>query len=161
MWGQIDFITTLIDPTAIQSCQIAIIFTTAFDQLARFSIEQHLVWVVNDGAPSSPIQMVAQGLVAIRFVLGAVFVGLSKPQFDTVCVPLSSILVVGIAVVAVDAVVILALAGRAVSAGVFGKMQDGGRDGARGKAVAAVLVGLVIWTAVSPPVIRRTYDLCG
>lgn len=149
LWAQIDFITTLIDPTALPSCQIGVIFTTAFDQLARFSIEQHLLWVANDGAPASAVQYVLQGLVAGRFVMGVVFVVLSRAEFNTVCVPLSLVLIVGIVVVVLDAVVILALAVRATSAGVFRKMQDGGHDAARGKAFIAVLLGMVIWTAVS------------
>lgn len=149
LWGQIDFITILIDPTATQSCQVGVIFTTIFDQLARYLIEQHLLWVINDGAPSSTPQYIVQGILAGRLILGGAFVGLSKPELDTVCAPISSIPIVGIVVIAVDAVIILALAARASAAGSFSKMQNGGQDGARGKAVIAVLVGMAIWTAVS------------
>lgn len=95
------------------------------------------------------LQYILQALVGARFVLGGVFVGLSKPEFNTVCVPLSSVLVVAIITVIVDAVIIVGLAGQAISAGVFGKMQDGGQASNRGKAVVAVLAGLVIWTGVS------------
>lgn len=129
-----------------------------FDQLARFSIEQHLLWVINDGAPASAAQYIVQGILAGRLVLGAVFVGLSKPEFDTVCVPLSSVPIVAIVVVALDAVIILALAGRAIAAGSISKMQNGGQDGARSKAVFAVLIGLAIWTVVS--LLIDSWDLC-
>lgn len=149
LWAQIDFITTLIDPTATNSCQIGVIFTTIFDQLARYSIEQHLLWVISDGAKAGVLQYVLQALLVARFVLGGVFVGLSKPEFNTVCVPLSSVLIVAIATVIIDAVVIVGLAGRAISAGVFGKMQDGGQASSRGKAVVAVFAGLTIWMGVS------------
>lgn len=149
LWGQVDFITILIDPTATQSCQVGVIFTTIFDQLARFSIEQHLLWVINDGAPKSVVQYIVQGTLAGRLILGAVFVGLSKPQFDTVCVPLSSAPIVAIIVIVTDVVIISLLAGRAIAAGTFGKVQNGGQEGARAKAVIAVLIGLVIWIAVS------------
>lgn len=95
------------------------------------------------------LQYILQALLATRLVLGGVFVGLSKPEFNTVCVPLSSVLIVAIITIIVDAVIILGLAGQAISAGVFGKMQDGGQASNRGKAIIAVLVGLVIWTGVS------------
>ncbi|KAJ4393330.1 hypothetical protein N0V93_002538 [Gnomoniopsis smithogilvyi] len=151
LWAQVDFITTLIDPTATASCQVGVIFTTLFDQLARFSIEQHLLWVISNGMKPGPLQYILQVLLAIRLVLGGVFVGLSKPEFNTVCVPLSSVLIVAIITVIVDAVIIVGLAGQAMSAGVFGKMQDGGQASNRGKAVIAVLAGLVIWTGTSVP----------
>ncbi|KAJ4422228.1 hypothetical protein N0V82_003088 [Gnomoniopsis sp. IMI 355080] len=138
-------------PTAVESCQIGVIFTTIFDQLARFSIEQHLLWVINDGMKPGALQYILQALLAARFVLGGVFVGLSKPEFNTVCVPLSSVLIVAIITVIVDAVIIVGLAGQAISAGLFGKMQDGGQASNRGKAVVVVLAGLVVWTGTSVP----------
>lgn len=94
------------------------------------------------------MQYILQALLAARLILGGVFVGLSKPEFNTVCVPVSSVLIVAIITVIVDAVLIVGLAGLAISAGVFGKMQDGGHASSRGKAVVAVLAGLVIWTGV-------------
>lgn len=148
LWAQIDFITTLIDPTATASCQLGVIFLTIFDQLARFSVEQHLLWVINDGMKPGALQYILQALLAARLVLGGVFVGLSKPEFNTVCVPVSSILIVAIITVIMDAVIIVGLAAKAISAGVFGKMQDGGQASSRGKAVVAVLAGLVIWMGV-------------
>lgn len=148
-WAQVGFITTLIDPAAENSCQIAIVFTTIFDQLARYSIEQHSLWVINDGTQASAGQIIPQVLLGVRFVLGAVFVGLSRPQFNTVCVPVSSVLALAITLVVVDAVIVAILAGRAISVGLIKKMQDGGQDSARSKAVVASLIGLTIWMAVS------------
>ncbi|KAG8157497.1 hypothetical protein KVR01_012539 [Diaporthe batatas] len=148
-WAQVGFITTLIDPAAENSCQIAIVFTTMFDQLARYAIEQHSLWVINDGTPASTGQIIPQVFLAIRFVLGAVFVGLSRPQFNAVCVPVSSVLALAITLVVVDAVVVTVLAGRAISVGLIKKMQDGGQDSARSKAVVATLIGLIIWMATS------------
>ncbi|KAI3395233.1 hypothetical protein diail_1659 [Diaporthe ilicicola] len=148
-WAQVGFITTLIDPAADNSCQIAIIFTTMLDQLARYSIEQHLLWVMNDGTQASAGQIVPQVLLGGRFVLGAVFVGLSRPQFNTVCVPVSSVLALAITLVVVDAVIVAILAGRAISVGLIKKIQDGGQDSARSKAVVASLIGLTIWMATS------------
>lgn len=148
LWAQIDFITTLIDPTAPQSCQIGIIFTTAFDQLARYSIEQHLLWVINDGK-ASLVQYIFQAVMAGRFILGAVFVGLTKSEFNSACVATTSVFVMGVVVVVVDLLILAGLAARAVGSGLFGKAQERGQESARGKAVIVVLVGLAIWMAVS------------
>lgn len=149
IWAQADFITTLIDPSAAGSCQIGVIFTSIFDQLARYSIEQHVLWVISAGAATSAAQYLVTALLAGRFVLGAVFVGLTKSEFNTACVPVTSVMIVGVVVVAMDAVIVVTLFVRAVSVGLFKKMQDGGQASVYGKAVIAILIGFSLWTAVS------------
>lgn len=149
LWAQIDFITIIIGSTGATSCQVGVIFTTLFDQLARYTVEQYLLWVLNAGTGAGVGQYLPQGLLFGRFILGAVFVGFSRQQVDTVCVPVSSILALAIAVIAVDAAVLAVLAARAVSVGLFKNMSAGGQESARGKAVVAMLIGLVIWMAVS------------
>lgn len=149
LWAQIDFITTLIDTSAAGSCQLGVIFTNIFDQLARYLIEQHVLWVIGAGTAATIAQYVATALLVGRFVLGAVFVGLSKSEFNTVCVSVTSNLIIGVVVVALDAVIVATLLVRAISVGVFTKMQNGGQDSARGKAIIAILIGFSLWTAVS------------
>ncbi|ROV87416.1 hypothetical protein VMCG_10715 [Cytospora schulzeri] len=149
LWAQTDFITILIGPTGPTSCQIGVIFTTVFDQLARYAIEQHLLWVINAGTEVGAGQYVFQGLLAGRFILGAVFVGFSRHQMVTICAPVSSILALAIAVVAVDVGVVAILAARAASVGLFWRLKESGQHSARGRAVAAVLIGLAVWLAAS------------
>lgn len=74
---------------------------------------------------------------------------MTKSEFNTVCVPVTSNLIIGVVVVAIDAVIVATLLVRAISVGVFQKMQNGGQDSARGKAVIAILIGFSLWTAVS------------
>ncbi|KUI69356.1 hypothetical protein VM1G_05596 [Cytospora mali] len=149
LWAQVDFITILIGSAGASSCQVGVIFTTVFDQLARYSIEQHLLWVINAGTEAGAGQYIPQGLLAGRLIMGGVFVGFSRHQLDTVCAPVSSILALAIAVVAVDAAAVAILATRAASVGIFKRMKEGGQHSARGKAVVAVLIGLTIWLATS------------
>ncbi|KUI53442.1 hypothetical protein VP1G_00836 [Cytospora mali] len=149
LWAQIDFITILIGSAGASSCQLGVIFTTVFDQLARYSIEQHLLWVINAGTEIGAGQYIPQGLLAGRLILGGVFVGFSRHQLDTVCAPVSSILALAIAVVAVDAAAVAILATRAASVGIFKRMKEGGQHSARGKAVFAMLIGLAVWLATS------------
>ena len=145
LWAQIGFITTIINTNASVSCQVGIAFTTLFDQVARFAIEQFLLWTINTNTAVSWGQMVPQGLLLGRFILGAVFVGLSRPEFNPVCVPTSSVLPVAIVTVSLDAVIIATLAWRAFSSGF---VRDVSRGSARSKSVLLILTGLAIWTAV-------------
>ncbi|ROV87101.1 hypothetical protein VSDG_10045 [Cytospora chrysosperma] len=149
LWAQIDFITIIIGRIGSNPCQVGVIFTTVFDQLARYSIEQHLLWVINAGTKADAGQYIPQGLLAGRFILGGVFVGFSTHQMNPICAPVSSILALAIAVVAVDAFVVAILAARAASVGLFWRMKEGGQHSARGKAVVVVLVGMAVWLATS------------
>ena len=152
LWAQIDFITVLLDTSTSMPCQIGIIFSTVFDQFARFSVEQFLLWALNDnsGGKLSVAQLIPQVLVLVRFLAGAVFIGFTRPQTDTFCVATTSALPVGILVTALDGVIILFLVIRAYSVGGVAKEnRDGkGGDADRARALMAVLLGLVIWTGV-------------
>lgn len=92
--------------------------------------------------------MVLQALVVTRFVAGAVFVGFSRPQFDPVCVPMSSMMPVAIVVIVLDAVLIVTLAVMAVMAGLLSEVREGGSDAGRSKSILLVIVAFALWTAV-------------
>ena len=149
LWAQVDFITTVIDARATMSCQIGIIFNTLFDQLARFSIEQYLLWAINSGTKPGASQMIMQTIVGGRFVLGMVFVGLSRPLADPICLPRSSVLPVAIVVVAVDAAIILSLTWMAFSAGLVRHVRGHEEAAPRSKSILLVILGFAIWTGVS------------
>ncbi|EHA54415.1 hypothetical protein MGG_01299 [Pyricularia oryzae 70-15] len=153
LWAQIGFITTAVDVDAASVCSITAIFTTVFDQLARFSIEQFLLWAINNGAPGGVGQYFQQAVLLARFAVGFVFVGFTRRQSTEVCAPISSMLPIAIIVVALDVVVLAMLTGRAYTIGVFSSAKaspDSVRRGAaRGKAIVAILVGFAIWTATS------------
>lgn len=125
------------------------IFTTVFDQLARVAIEQCLLWIIIAGTKPGVLQYILQALVVGRFILGAVFVGLTQSEFNTSCVARSSVAVVAIITVAADAVALVGLFVKAITSGIFSKIENGGNSSARGKATIAVLVGLGIWIGVS------------
>ncbi|KAL1842232.1 hypothetical protein VTJ49DRAFT_5710 [Mycothermus thermophilus] len=146
LWAQIDFVSLLLDvSTSSMPCQIGIIFSTVFDQLARFSIEQFLLWAFHNhnGAKLSVMQMAAQALVLARFAAGAVFAGFTRPQTDDFCVATTSALPVGIAVAGLDGVIVLLLLIQAKS--------SGAPAGDRAWALMAVLLGLGFWTGTSVP----------
>ncbi|KAK4044211.1 hypothetical protein C8A01DRAFT_31524 [Parachaetomium inaequale] len=157
LWAQIDFIAVLLDTSTSMPCQIGIIFSTVFDQFARFSVEQFLLWALNDnnGGELSVTQLIPQVLVLARFLAGAVFIGFTRPQTDTFCVATTSALPVGILVTALDGVIILLLVIRAYSVGGVAKENRDGKgvDADRARALMAVLLGLVIWTGTSVPML--------
>ncbi|KAK4103316.1 hypothetical protein N658DRAFT_445927, partial [Parathielavia hyrcaniae] len=158
LWAQLDFITILLDvSTSPTPCQIGIIFSTVFDQFARFSIEQFLIWALNasNGAKSSIIQLIPQLLVVARFLAGAVLIGFTRPQTDTFCVTTTSAPPLGVLVASLDVVIILLLVLRAYFAGRLAKDDGGGRgnDADRARALMLVVLGLAFWTGTSVPLL--------
>ncbi|KAK0742489.1 hypothetical protein B0T21DRAFT_434835 [Apiosordaria backusii] len=144
LWATIDFVTTLVDTTgSSMPCQIGVIFASIFDQLARFSIEQFLLWALNTnkGGKLSVMQLLPQILVLVRFLAGAVFVGFTRPQTDDFCLATTSALPVGVAVLTLDAVIIVLLIQKAYSTGGAAKRNS--------KSLTTVLLGLICWTAAS------------
>ncbi|VBB79979.1 Putative protein of unknown function [Podospora comata] len=144
LWAAIDFATTLIDTTgSSMPCQIGVIFASIFDQLARFSIEQFLLWALNSnkGGKLSVVQLLPQILVLARFLAGAVFVGFTRPQTDDYCLATTSALPVGVAVLALDAIIIVLLIQKAYSSGGAAKTNS--------RSLTSVLLGLICWTAAS------------
>ncbi|KAK0641226.1 hypothetical protein B0T16DRAFT_211581 [Cercophora newfieldiana] len=158
LWAQIDFVTVLLDVRrSSMSCQVGIIFATVLDQLARFSIEQYLVWAMNHGQKPTVWQMVPQFVVLGRFVAGAVFAGFTRPQIDTFCVATSSTFPVAVVVIVLDVVTLLLLTARAFSSANEVKASEL----ARRVSHKLVLLGFSIWTASSVPMLLgiRTVEL--
>ncbi|KAL2197932.1 hypothetical protein P885DRAFT_59577 [Corynascus similis CBS 632.67] len=158
LWAQIDFITILLDiTTSAMPCQIGTIFATVFDQFARFSIEQFLLWALNTGNDTkiAVTQLIPQALLLARFLAGAVFIGFTRPQTDDFCVATNSALPVGILVAALDGTIIFFLLIRAYSKrGAANENQSGkGVDADQARALMAVLLGLVFWTGTSVPML--------
>ncbi|PON25666.1 hypothetical protein TGAM01_v205551 [Trichoderma gamsii] len=148
LWGIIEFVATLVPHNVTSACQVAISFATVFDQLARFSVEQFLLWGVNGGMKVSKLSLVLQGGLFLRFILGAVFVGVQRPQFDPVCVATNLILPIGIVVMVVDIAMVMILGIKAFLA----KKSDAIRpELSRTNTLILVTVGLGMWTALSTP----------
>ncbi|KAF4907329.1 hypothetical protein CGCF415_v007396 [Colletotrichum fructicola] len=153
LWAQIDFAALTIDPTATSGCQVAVIFTTIFDQLARFAIEQYLLWAINSNAKAPTGAIIPQAVIGTRFVLGAVFVGFQKPQIATVCVSKTDVLPIGVVIMVTDFLIIGMLAFRASSLGLIADAKSG-QAGAQGKkAVLWIMGGHGAWTAGSIPML--------
>ncbi|KAK0385241.1 hypothetical protein NLU13_7717 [Sarocladium strictum] len=103
LWAQVDFIAIMMDGSAMPSCQIATSFASAFDQIARVSLLQFLLWVTQNGNKTTAQTLLFQGFVFVRFLLGGVVVGVARPQFGSeFCVSTSLVMPLSIAVIVTD-----------------------------------------------------------
>lgn len=84
-WALFEFVN-LVLPTITATCQAFLVFSTLSDQIARVAMEQVLLWAV--GKETKEFSMTSwithlslQALLVIRFIIGTVLVGLTRPQF--------------------------------------------------------------------------------
>ncbi|KAI6091494.1 hypothetical protein F4821DRAFT_186858 [Hypoxylon rubiginosum] len=146
-WALVEFLSTIIEPTAASTCQVAVIFSSIFDQLGRVFVEQYLVWAVRTEGKKI-LSVVPQLLVLGRFGIGMAFVGLTKNEFNPTCVPVSSVQPVAIIAIALDAVIVVLVAIQVLSTS-SAKNVPSDDVSQRRKSVILVVIGLVIWTGMS------------
>ncbi|EEU40486.1 uncharacterized protein NECHADRAFT_103549 [Fusarium vanettenii 77-13-4] len=145
LWAQLDFTSFMIN-AASTGCQVTITFASIFDQFARVSLQQSLIWTLNKSTKGSGVDALAsQGFVLVRLILGGVFVGFQRPQLGDICLARTSVLPIGVVVSAVDLVFVAALLTRVIS---HGNSWEGVVSG---RAALFITVGLGIWTAASVP----------
>ncbi|KAH0524846.1 hypothetical protein TsFJ059_007300 [Trichoderma semiorbis] len=150
LWGILDFATTLVHENSASACQTVISFAAVFDQVARVSVEQFLLWAVNGGIKVTKLSLAMQGALLVRFVLGAIFVGVQRPQFEPVCVARNLVLPIGVIVMVTDVAMVAALSTKVVLAKKSNALRP---ELTRTNALIFVTAGLGIWTGnfVSSP----------
>ncbi|KAI1100089.1 hypothetical protein F4804DRAFT_56886 [Jackrogersella minutella] len=146
-WALVEFIATIIEPTATSSCQVAAVFSSVFDQLGRIFVEQYLIWATQVQGKKSVLTLVSQILLVGRFGVGMAFIGLTGSEFNPTCVPVSKIFPIGVTVVALDAVILVLLAIQVLSSGSTKGITGDGR--APKRSVTLVIIGLAIWIGMS------------
>jgi hypothetical protein len=151
LWAQISFVNLLIVAEHSTICQATLIFSTAFDQLARFGVEQFLLWSVGQGSKANTGRLILQAILGIRLIAGGILVGFTRPDFAPVCIARTSVEPVAIVVITLDFIITGFLLVRSVSLGMFRDMRDSRsstRDQSRG--LILTVVGFTVWTAVGP-----------
>ncbi|KAF4972432.1 hypothetical protein FSARC_999 [Fusarium sarcochroum] len=152
LWAQMEFSAFLLNINSKPGCQIMITFASTFDQFSRVSMQQSLLWILSMHNLASLTEIsVTQGFLLLRLILGGVFVGIQRPQLDTVCLTQTSILPVGIAVSVVDTAFVAFLLMRVISRGAYKDTQKGVISSSQSRAIALVVLGLIIWTGTSAP----------
>lgn len=150
LWAQTDFISLLISVNSSAACQVAIVFASIFDQLARVSLQQAIIWALNHRDRVSPNEsFFAQGAVFTRFILGGIFIGLQRPQLDSVCLTSTSTLSYSFVLLTADFVFTIAILARAISFGLLKDIQNGQTDPSRSRAAMLLIFGFGTWTGVS------------
>jgi hypothetical protein len=139
LWALLDFINLNIR-TSTTSCQVALVFSTLSDQLARVGIEQFLLWSIGDGTKVTMAQLVMQSILGVRFIVGIVLVGFTRPDFIPVCVARTSLLPIAILVLVLDIIIIATLAVVSLWIEVPKRGQS--------KELILIVIGFALWTGV-------------
>jgi hypothetical protein len=149
LWSQIEFLTLMMPTTMPGVCSAAVIVSSTLDQLARVMMEQFLLWSVGHGSKMTTERLILQGVLLLRIVAGGILVGFTRSDFAPTCVARTSILPVGIVVLALDAVIFSVLIARALSLGMFSDMKDkNSSNRQKNRALVFSVIGFGLWTAV-------------
>lgn len=105
-----------------------------------------MLWAVNGGIKVTKLSLAMQGALLVRFVLGAIFVGVQRPQFEPVCVARNLILPIGAIVMVTDVAMVAALSTKVVLAKKSNALRP---ELSKTNALIFVTAGLGIWTGVS------------
>jgi hypothetical protein len=148
LWAQTSFAAFLVDDAAHVPCQVAVAFSSSFDQIARIALEQFILLSIFNGRKRTLPFALIQILVFLRFVAGCAFIVLQRPQFKPVCTSTTLSLPLGAATSAVDFSLTLSLLGTALSVGLRNDMANDSPDASRAKGLFLTIAGLAVWTAV-------------
>ncbi|KAI0434148.1 hypothetical protein F5Y09DRAFT_279831 [Xylaria sp. FL1042] len=148
-WALVEFLSTLIDPSAISTCQVAVVFSSLFDQFGRVFVEQYLAWAVPKGDTKTVFSLVPQILVFGRFFVGIAFTAVTRTQFKPTCAPITSIRAISIASIALDGVIIGLLSIQAFSSGRAAKQPGSNSTALKPKPARLIVMGVALWWGTS------------
>lgn len=149
LWAVNGFAGAFISQDDTAACQITVAFASAFDQIARVTLEEYLFWAMRRDLRLTSGLWFTQTIIFLRFVLGGIFVGVHRPHFAPICVATSLVWQIGVAVAVADAAVVFILLTRASSVGLFRDAKAGGAIGLRARGLTFTTVALGLWIPVS------------
>ncbi|KAG6259579.1 hypothetical protein E4U24_002209 [Claviceps purpurea] len=151
LWAVNGFAGAFISQDDTAACQITVAFASAFDQIARVTLEEYLFWAMRRDLRLTSGLWFTQTIIFLRFVLGGIFVGVHRPHFAPICVATSLVWQIGVAVAVADAAVVFILLTRASSVGLFRDAKAGGAIGLRARGLTFTTVALGLWIPLSVP----------
>ncbi|KAG5974521.1 hypothetical protein E4U56_004643 [Claviceps arundinis] len=151
LWAVNGFVGAFISQDDTAACQITVAFASAFDQIARVTLEEYLFWAMRRDLRATSGLWFTQTIIFLRFVLGGIFVGVHRPHFAPICVATSLVWQIGVAVAVADAAVVFILLTRASSVGLFRDAKAGGAIGLRARGLTFTTVALGLWIPLSVP----------
>ncbi|KAH8170955.1 hypothetical protein LIA77_09736 [Sarocladium implicatum] len=154
LWAQTSFIAMAVDGSEMPGCQLATSFASAFDQIARVSFIQFLLWGIQNGNKTTAQTLIFQGIVFIRFLLGGVVVGTQRPQIDLpYCVAITLVLPLNLAAIVFDSGMAFALLVKVFTQGSFKIVPEGAHSVIRRKVLILGILAFAIWSALSGPML--------
>ncbi|KJZ74661.1 hypothetical protein HIM_06011 [Hirsutella minnesotensis 3608] len=161
LWALIGFIATFIKPSAVAGCQVAVALAAVFDELARVLVAEYLYWAMDCNLKASTANVVSQVIFVLRFILGAIYVAVQRPQYKPICVGATLVVPVAIVVIAMDFVIFFMLLFRSFSVGIFRDLRDKNPRLARSRGLLLVMLAFGLWVVLSIPMILgiATLDL--
>ncbi|OWP02957.1 hypothetical protein B2J93_3537 [Marssonina coronariae] len=155
LWTQVEFLNLLLPDTRATVCQGIVLISTVFDQLARFGIEQFLLWSVGNVTKLTADRLILQGMLFLRLVAGGLLVGFTRPHPGPVCVARRAVAPIGIVVLVLDGFIVGMLLLRVTLLGNSGNLVQKSADmkWQQRKASIWTVIGLGIWTGTSVPLI--------
>ncbi|KAK7221102.1 hypothetical protein V2G26_009105 [Clonostachys chloroleuca] len=149
LWGLFGFVS--MNVASSSGCQASLAFAVAFDQVARISFEQFLLWKIIPSSTLSFKSLLPQIVLFVRFILAAVFVGFQRPQFVGVCIAQTLVLPLGITVICVDVLFIIFFFAKLDWTGSAQKELNGDWEIYRSRSIAVSIAGFGLWTVFSIP----------
>ncbi|KAG6105404.1 hypothetical protein E4U31_001437 [Claviceps sp. LM219 group G6] len=151
LWAVNGFVGAFISQDDAAACQITVAFASAFDQIARVTLEEYLFWAMRRDLRATSGLWFTQTIIFLRFVLGGIFVGVHRPHFAPICVATSLVWQIGVAVAVADAAIVFILLTRASSVGLFRDAKADGAIGLRARGLTSTTVALGLWIPLSVP----------
>lgn len=145
IWGVVNF--TSIHTTTQSGCQVAVSFSSLFDQFARSAILQALLWALSGGVGTSRGVLIPQVALGLRLALGCVFAGFQRTEFRPVCLATNSLMPLGISLLCVDEVIALSLLAVCIGRVRLGRSSADAKPEPRNILVLPI-AGVGIWVAV-------------
>lgn len=160
LWAQTSFISMAVDGSSMPGCQIATSFSTAFDQIARVSFIQFLLWGVQDGNKTTTRTLIFQGVIFLRFLLGGVFVGVQRPQVNLqYCVATTLVLPLNLASIVFDCGMAFALLVKVFTQGSLKPDSASPHSIIRRKVLIMGILAFALWSGLSGPMLLGSGSL--
>ncbi|KAK2626142.1 hypothetical protein QTJ16_004404 [Diplocarpon rosae] len=160
LWAQVEFLNLLLADllfakTRATACQVIVLTSTLFDQLARVAIEQFLLWSVGNGMKLTAERLILQGILFLRMIGGGILVGFTRPHPGPLCAARRAVAPITIVILALDGLIIGMLLVRAILLRRFGDLaqKSSSMKQEQSKALIFIVVGFGIWTGTSVPMI--------
>lgn len=151
IWSQVLFAGLIVPASIPIICQVTTSITSTFDQVSRVALEGFLLWSVAHVSKSAREKRVLGTIIGVRGIVGAVFVGFVRTQFDPTCLAVSTLLPVSVVLIAMDVIIVGIIIVRIFTLELFKQSRDKslGPRQEQCKGLIFITLGFLVWLATS------------